>query len=311
MKFLINSILVFCLLTQICYAQSWTPSSPNMYFTGGYIGIGIATPTHTLDILGTSFFAGTTYLNSGDETHYAKIYTVPTATHVNINLTGEITTLTPGHQYRIVLNTAATANRTGAVYIIYQTDSNTWASHLVSANGITSNHPLLGINGTSVYIYHNHASAYAINTEVMGFYNQNITVTAPTFFGLDGAMTNLSGKIGIGTTNPDQLLTVAGTVHAKEVVVNTSIVVPDYVFKKNYNLPSLNTVETYVNKNHHLPGVSSAGEISKKGLNLGETNLQLLKKVEELTLYMIKLNKTVERQQQEINRLKVQRKHRS
>lgn len=99
------------------------------------------------------------------------------------------------------------------------------------------------------------------------------------------------GKVGIGTTTPDELLSVLGTIHANEVKVDLSVPGPDYVFKPDYKLPSLAEVKAYVDKNQHLSEIPSADEMSKNGLNLGDMNTKLLKKVEELTLYLIEQQK--------------------
>jgi len=112
-----------------------------------------------------------------------------------------------------------------------------------------------------------------------------------------------SGNVGIGTTHPDQPLTVKGQVHSTSVVV-TSTVPADYVFNNNYYLRPLADVKAFVDKNHHLPEVPSAADFKKDGQNLGEMNMTLLKKVEELTLYLIELNKTLKAQQDEIAQLK-------
>lgn len=116
-----------------------------------------------------------------------------------------------------------------------------------------------------------------------------------------------TGNIGVGTLNPDQLFTVNGTIHSKSVVVDLSIV-PDYVFKPAYKLPTLDYIKNYIDKNSHLPEVPSEAEIKKDGLDVGEMNAILLKKVEELTLYLIdehKANKTLEA---EVSDLKSQMK---
>ncbi|MXV50407.1 hypothetical protein GS399_05430 [Pedobacter sp. HMF7647] len=94
-------------------------------------------------------------------------------------------------------------------------------------------------------------------------------------------------RVGIGTFSPDARLTVAGTVHAKEVRVDQNIPVPDYVFEDNYMLPELSSIKDYVRQNHHLPEIPSAAQIAKEGITVGEMNMKLLKKVEELTLYLI------------------------
>jgi uncharacterized protein (DUF1499 family) len=69
---------------------------------------------------------------------------------------------------------------------------------------------------------------------------------------------------------------------------------PDYVFHDQYNLPSLNQVESFIKLNRHLPEIPSEAEIQKNGQNLGEMNSKLLKKVEELTLYLISQQKEIE-----------------
>jgi hypothetical protein len=109
-----------------------------------------------------------------------------------------------------------------------------------------------------------------------------------------------NGKVGIGTINPDEKLTVKGKIHAEEVRVDLNVPAPDYVFQKDYNLLSLSDIEIYINQNKHLPEVPSAKEMEEHGLNLKEMNLLLLKKVEELTLHLIKANKSIMQLQQEV-----------
>ena len=111
------------------------------------------------------------------------------------------------------------------------------------------------------------------------------------------------GNVGIGTTSPDQKLTVNGTVHSSQVIVDTNIPTPDYVFDKTYDLPTLSTVKTYIDKNHHLPEMPSAAEFAKNGQNLGDMNTLLLKKVEELTLYLIANEKKMKEQDERIQKL--------
>ncbi|OXB06435.1 tail fiber protein [Flavobacterium pectinovorum] len=104
-----------------------------------------------------------------------------------------------------------------------------------------------------------------------------------------------NGNVGIGADNPDSKLTVAGNIHAREVKVTVNAgSVPDYVFANDYKLKSLQEVEDYIKQNSHLPEIPSATEIEKNGLMLAEMNLTLLKKIEELTLYMIEMKKEIE-----------------
>ena len=85
----------------------------------------------------------------------------------------------------------------------------------------------------------------------------------------------------------------AGNMKVKHLRVTTTDW-PDYVFGKAYRLMPLNEVETYVNKEGHLPEIPSASEVETDGVDQGEMNKMLLQKVEELTLYIIDLRKQIE-----------------
>jgi hypothetical protein len=117
-----------------------------------------------------------------------------------------------------------------------------------------------------------------------------------------------AGKVSIGasnTTDVDYKLFVDKGIKTQKVKV-TQAGWPDYVFHQQYKLPSLTEVEKYIKANNHLPEVPSAQEIESDGLNLGDNQATLLKKIEELTLYAIDANKKIEQQQQQINLLQQQ-----
>jgi len=118
---------------------------------------------------------------------------------------------------------------------------------------------------------------------------------SPGFGGNSGLFINRSGNVGIGSLSPDQKLTVSGTIHSNEVKVDISVPGPDYVFGKEYKLTSLEDIKTYIDQNKHLPEVPSAKEMEKNGIQLGEMNILLLKKIEELTLYVIEQEKRIQK----------------
>ncbi len=106
-----------------------------------------------------------------------------------------------------------------------------------------------------------------------------------------------NGNIGIGTANPTHKLAVNGTIQSKEVRVESGWA--DYVFDETYRLRPLAEVEAYVKTNKHLPGIASAKEIEQNGLALGETQKKMMEKIEELTLYIIDLQKQISQLQKE------------
>ncbi|WCT13631.1 hypothetical protein [Mucilaginibacter jinjuensis] len=118
--------------------------------------------------------------------------------------------------------------------------------------------------------------------------------------------TFLNGNLGIGTTQTDAPLTVNGTIHATEVLVDQSVPHPDYVFDKDYDLIPLKDVKYYIDQNHHLPEIPSTAQVAKEGINLGEMNAKLLKKIEELTLYLIEKDKKDRDLQSQVDELKKQ-----
>ncbi|ATP58033.1 hypothetical protein CPT03_16950 [Pedobacter ginsengisoli] len=101
------------------------------------------------------------------------------------------------------------------------------------------------------------------------------------------------GNVGIGTLAPSEKLSVKGKIRAQEIKVETANW-PDYVFAKGYKLPSLKETEKHIAEKGHLPDIPSAEEVKANGVDLGEMNAKLLKKIEELTLYLIELKKEVE-----------------
>ncbi len=103
------------------------------------------------------------------------------------------------------------------------------------------------------------------------------------------------GDVGIGTSETRGFkLAVNGPAIFTKAVVKLYVNWPDYVFNRNYRLKSLKEVEKFIKVHKHLPGVPTAKEVQQKGIDVGDNQAILLKKIEELTLYLIELNKRIE-----------------
>jgi hypothetical protein len=117
-----------------------------------------------------------------------------------------------------------------------------------------------------------------------------------------------TGNVGIGTMSPGSFkLAVEGKIAAREVLVTNTNPFPDYVFDKGYTLLSLPETEAFINANKHLPEIPSACEVQENnGINVGEMGILQMKKIEELYLHLIAINKKVDQLQEENKQLHIQ-----
>jgi hypothetical protein len=115
------------------------------------------------------------------------------------------------------------------------------------------------------------------------------------------------GNVGIGTTNPQHMLHVAGTIGAEEVVITSTGA--DYVFGPDYRLQPLNEVKAYIEEHHHLPDIPSAADVKEKGIGVGDMQTKLLAKIEELTLHVIQAEERNNRLEQQVKELREQLTH--
>ncbi|HFK5581451.1 hypothetical protein HZP84_17385 [Elizabethkingia anophelis] len=116
-------------------------------------------------------------------------------------------------------------------------------------------------------------------------------------YSLDGS--NSGAKLKI-SDNGD--IAMYGKLEAREIKV-TSTPTADFVFEDSYQLPNLESVEKHIKEKKHLPEIASAAEMQKEGVNIGDFQIKLLQKIEELTLYSIEQNKLIKEQQERLKKL--------
>ncbi|HET9056041.1 MAG TPA: hypothetical protein VFN30_04250 [Chitinophagaceae bacterium] len=189
--------------------------------------------------------------------------------------------------------------------VVYQTDPNEGLYQYTAANGWQQ----IGTGALSSSVenglsFNTSANKIALGGPLMYPTEINLGDNNLLFSGTG------TGGIAIGTTvvPAGYKLAVNGDAIFTKLNVKAYAAWPDYVFDKNYKLPSLSEVEKYIEENKHLPEVPSAEEVEKNGLDVGSNQALLLKKIEELTMYLIEVNKKVEKISQENAELKKQLK---
>lgn len=163
--------------------------------------------------------------------------------------------------------------------------------------------PTAVVNGDTIGVFDfwahdgtSYGRTAAVRVNVDGAVGDEIRPSRIGFFTTDSTgsfsqkmMIKNDGKVGINTANPTHQLSVNGSIQAKEVIVESGWA--DYVFHNDYKLMPLNEVEEYIDTNGHLPGMATAEQVQSEGLSVGAATSKLLEKVEELTLYVIDLQK--------------------
>ncbi len=188
---------------------------------------------------------------------------------------------------------------------IYNTGTGTNNDNYITSVYGTSTQHLIGTyhgwDPLGVYI-----AAYNASIPGSTAVSQAVYIGNPTFNNNFMMVNLMTGAVGIGTTHINDgtnRLFVETGIRTRKVTVDQATW-PDYVFRTGYRLPPLDGLARYIDANHHLPGVVNADSVAKNGLDLGANQAALLKKIEELTLYVIALDKKNTMLQKEVRRLK-------
>jgi hypothetical protein len=158
--------------------------------------------------------------------------------------------------------------------------ANSFNSNLFVAKSATTNDGSAVFKGTTHYSHFHYGSTE--DTYIRGGKDGSHVIIN------DGSL----GNVGIGVVPNTYKLEVNGTTRSKEVIVETGWA--DYVFEDNYQLKSIDELESFIKENKHLPNIPKASEIESKGLKVGETNKAMMEKIEELALYIIQLKKEID-----------------
>ena len=196
--------------------------------------------------------------------------------------------------------------------VLYINASNSTSNTIINSDGtgnvgIGTTTPAQKLTVNGVIRSEKDASHYInlfVNGDNNGFFDlrgaasnntMNFQINGGTKMVLNGSGNlTVHGNVGIGTTDTQGFkLAVKGNMVAERVKVALQPNWPDFVFSKDYPLPTLQEVEKYLVENGHLEEIPSAAEVKKEGFFLEEMDAKLLQKIEELTLYTIEQEKKI------------------
>jgi hypothetical protein len=171
-----------------------------------------------------------------------------------------------------------------------------------SSNTETTPNVMFDGNGNGGIMYEGNIWGlyYDLTSNYLSIGGTNNAATGSLYAG--GAIFNNNVLIGkTSQTNTSYKLDVNGDIRANQVTVNATGA--DYVFGPTYHIRSIDSLNNYIQAYHHLPGISTAGEMQKEGNNLGVTQMKILQNEEEMALYIIGMNKKVEELENQVKQL--------
>ena len=265
--------------------NNWQPWNELLFINAnGKVGVGTTNPSETVDIAESGFRLGKTSFNNSAQA-YLNLYEGVASHGARLFLDGAANTFTIKTRLSNVDKDILTIPYAG-----------THAGN-VGIGTISPIEKLEVYNGNFVlggphkkFIFHTQFWTNSSDRLIIAPQNNGQWDWDKSF------IINDNGNVGIGTGKVEGYrLSVEGKIRSREVEVN-ALQWADFVFEKDYELLSLSSVEAYVKKNKHLPNVPSEKEVKERGINLGEMDAILLRKIEELTLYVIELEKQIKKQ---------------
>jgi hypothetical protein len=275
-----TTLVVAALFVASILFSQWSPNGTHIFNTNtGNVGIGVTNPTAKLELPN----AGNASLRVGITSNRAN-------THTQLI-----------NSLAVIADNSTSVVTNGAVAWDFYNNgtSPSWAGTFMQhfGTGMTGNQYGVPAGNQGTLVFQN------VSNGVIASNGANIFISP---VGLVSTTFLTNGNVGIGTSSPGSFkLAVEGKIGAREVQVTNVNPWPDFVFKPEYKLPPLNEVEKFIGQYNHLPGVPSALEV-KDGIELGKMNATLLQKVEELTLYLIELDKEIKSMKIENEILKLQ-----
>ncbi|MEZ5199226.1 MAG: hypothetical protein R2764_23425 [Bacteroidales bacterium] len=304
-------------LTNVPGSGYWVLNGNDMYCSNtGKIGIGIQIPTAKLEVAGT--VKATSFTGNGSALTGVKDYRWQDSYYGSITTNGKV--IIGIGNYGGTENSELTDPQ---LDVRSEEEYNHKLANFVDSDGrrvfiVTK----LSESGYSSLPVLNDAGIFWSDNEATGS-NQNknagFVIAAHKDEAYNGIRIDKDGNVGIGKEIPEAKLDVEGDIKANTIITNTLNVSEfeistltvtdklwageievtnlkewkDCVFNEKYNLMSLSETEAFIRQNKHLPGIPSEAEVLENGINVGEMNALLLQKIEELTLYVIELEKKI------------------
>ena len=285
---------------------------------GGNFGIGQPFPSASLDLFGDAKFRGTDYVThinfSVDENSYfrggkanSKVFisdqntggTIINANGGNVGIGID----TPLQKLHIGNNGNLRLDGNEGTYTTF----NTYAGSGTS-NAIFQIDPSPGTVTSASTIRLFRSVNTSADVGLMIFKGNGTTQHNHLFQGKGDSFMSLDGNLGVGTVNTKGYkFAVKGNIGAEEIEVRTNYWA-DFVFDNDYLLRPLEQVEEFINNNGHLPDIPSEEEAISTPLNLGEMDVLLLQKIEELTLYTLEQEKKIASQNEMIIEIAIELK---